>query len=95
MCSLKQICIKELFLLILLTFCVNSVFAYDFFVGGIYYNKKGTDEVWVTYGDHPYAGSISIPKENSQHGYIIIEDDGIHFKNLDMEEYRFVSKDEF
>ena len=40
-------------------------------------------------------GSISIPKENSQHGYITIEDDGIHFKNLDMEEYRFVSKDEF
>ena len=40
-------------------------------------------------------GSISIPKENSQHGYITIEDDGIHFKNLDMEEYKFVSKDEF
>ena len=40
-------------------------------------------------------GSVSIPKENSQHGYITIEDDGIHFKNIDMIEYRFVSKDEF
>ena len=39
-------------------------------------------------------GSISIPKENSHHSYIIMDDEGVHFKNLEMEEYRFVSKDE-
>ena len=32
-------------------------------------------------------GSVSIPKENSQHSYMIIEDDTFIWKNLDGEEY--------
>ena len=52
--------------------------------------------VCVKYENFTYVnpGSISIPKENSQNSYITIEDDGIHFKNLDMEEYKFVAKTE-
>ena len=45
-------------------------------------------------GEYTYVnpGSVSIPKENSYNSYIIIDDEGIHFKNLDMEEYKFVAK---
>lgn len=39
-------------------------------------------------------GSVSIPKENSQHSYIVIDDNGITFKNLDMESYNFISYDD-
>ncbi len=47
-------------------------------------------------GDITYVnpGSISIPKQNSQHSYIIIDDAGIAFKNLEMEQYKFVSAEE-
>lgn len=47
-------------------------------------------------GDITYVnpGSISIPKENSHHSYIILDDEGIRFKNLDGEEYRFVAFEE-
>ena len=32
-------------------------------------------------------GSVSIPKENSQHSYMILEDDTFIWKNLDGDEY--------
>lgn len=32
-------------------------------------------------------GSVSIPKENSQHSYMILEDDTFVWKNLDRDEY--------
>ena len=46
---------------------------------------------YITYVN---PGSISIPKQNSQHSYIIIDDAGIAFKNLEMEQYKFVSAEE-
>lgn len=47
-------------------------------------------------GDVAYInpGSISIPKQNSHHSYMIIDDTGISYKNLEMEQYKFVSVDE-
>lgn len=36
-------------------------------------------------------GSVSIPKENSRHSYIILDDNGISFKNLDGETYKTVA----
>lgn len=36
-------------------------------------------------------GSISIPKENSEHSYIVMDDNDISFKNLDGEVYKIVS----
>ena len=52
--------------------------------------------VCETAGDITYVnpGSISIPKQKSQHSYIIIDDAGIAFKNLEMEQYKFVSAEE-
>lgn len=41
---------------------------------------------WETFGDHNLylnPGSVSIPKENSEHGYMIIEDQTAVWKNLD------------
>jgi len=35
-------------------------------------------------------GSVSIPKENSRNGYMIIDDEAVYFKNLDGEEYKKV-----
>ena len=45
---------------------------------------------WIAFGeDNLYLnpGSVSIPKESSEHGYMIIEDDQITWKNLQGEEY--------
>ena len=39
-------------------------------------------------------GSVSIPKENSAHSYIVITDDEIIFKDLDGNAYKKVSYDE-
>ena len=39
-------------------------------------------------------GSVSIPKENSAHSYIVITDDEIIFKDLDDNAYKKVSYDE-
>lgn len=39
-------------------------------------------------------GSVSIPKENSAHSYIVITDDEIIFKDLDGNEYKKVSYEE-
>ena len=35
-------------------------------------------------------GSVSVPKENSRHSYMIIDDKAVYFKNLDGEEYKKV-----
>ncbi len=35
-------------------------------------------------------GSVSIPKENSRHSYIILEENSVTFKNLQGQEYRKV-----
>lgn len=45
---------------------------------------------WESFGnDNLYLnpGSISIPKENSEHGYMIIEDEMISWKNLERKIY--------
>ncbi|MDD6187558.1 MAG: metallophosphoesterase family protein, partial [Oscillospiraceae bacterium] len=39
-------------------------------------------------------GSVSIPKENSAHGYMAIYDDRIEYKDLDGNTYRTVLKSE-
>ena len=39
-------------------------------------------------------GSVSIPKENSEHSYIILDDNSFTFKNLDGEVYKTVTVDE-
>ena len=42
------------------------------------------------YETHVYVnpGSVSIPKENSPHGYLVLDDDGFVWKNLDGEVYK-------
>ena len=45
---------------------------------------------WEEFGNgnlYLNPGSVSIPKENSEHGYLTLEDNGIFFKNLDGEVY--------
>ncbi len=41
--------------------------------------EKGEDYTYVN------VGSVSIPKENGYHGYVIIENNTLYFKNLDGE----------
>ena len=43
----------------------------------------------VEHGDYLYVnpGSVSIPKENSQHGYLVLEGTTLTWKNLDGEAY--------
>ena len=49
-------------LLLILLLSINSAFAYDFEVDGIYYNINMTERtVSVTYGDKKYSGNIIIP----------------------------------
>lgn len=45
--------------------------------------------VCEAHGHYTYInpGSVSIPKENSPHGYILLEDDRFVWKNLDGEQY--------
>ena len=51
-------------------FCCATASAYDFEVGGIYYNKIGDDKsaVEVTSGDVYYSGSITIPSSVEYEG---------------------------
>ena len=53
---LKRLCA---FMLMLIT-SASTLFAYDFYVGGIYY-EYGESNVYVTHGDQKYSGSIVIP----------------------------------
>ena len=56
--------IKKLWLsMIAVLWCSITVGAYDFEVGGIYYNitSKAYNKVGVTRGDTNYSGSITIP----------------------------------
>jgi len=64
---------KRFFLLTttLLCLCVTQVRAYDFVVGGIYYNKLTTNTVAVTYKEEniqSYSGSITIPSTVAYNG---------------------------
>lgn len=47
-------------------------------------------------GEYTYInpGSVSIPKENSPHGYLILDDNGFTFKNLQGEGYKSVNAEE-
>ncbi|MBR0184977.1 MAG: metallophosphoesterase family protein, partial [Synergistaceae bacterium] len=44
---------------------------------------------WEEFGDCYYLnpGSVSIPKNNSQHGYMILNDEGFVWKDLDGRTY--------
>ncbi len=46
--------------------------------------------VWEEYPTHGYAnpGSVSIPKENSPHGYMLLTEDKLVWKTLDGEIYK-------
>ena len=45
---------------------------------------------WTEFGQgnlYLNPGSVSIPKENSPHSYMVMDDEGIHLKDLDGNEY--------
>lgn len=49
---------------------------------------------WTMFGEENLylnPGSVSIPKENSEHGYMIIEDNQIKWKNLEGQVYHKIS----
>lgn len=55
----------KLFSLLCTLMCVGNLFAYDFYVDGIYYYKLGGDSVEVTYKTDyysSYSGSVTIPE---------------------------------
>ena len=52
---------KKIILLISIAFYVCNALAYDFYVGGIYY-QYGTNNVSVTYGENKYTGNVVIPE---------------------------------
>ncbi|MCQ2340783.1 MAG: leucine-rich repeat domain-containing protein, partial [Paludibacteraceae bacterium] len=55
----------KLFSLLCTLMCAGNLFAYDFYVDGIYYNKLGGDSVEVTYPTtsyNRYSGSVAIPE---------------------------------
>ncbi len=55
----------KLFSLLCTLMCAGNLFAYDFYVDGIYYNKLGGDNVEVTYKTtsyNSYSGSVTIPE---------------------------------
>ena len=58
---MKQFYIKQLLALFLLL-CGTVANAYEFAQGGIYYTRLSDTEVYVTYGDTPYSGKITIPE---------------------------------
>lgn len=50
---------------------------------------------WEEFGNgnlYINPGSVSIPKENSEHGYLTLEDSGIFFRNLDGELYHKIQQ---
>ncbi len=82
---------KQFFLWALLLFCTIPTLAYDFKVGGIYYNKLGGDEIEVTYGSYKsykynvkgeYYGSVTIPEtvfyNNTTYRVIFIGENAFH-----------------
>ncbi|MCQ2348426.1 MAG: leucine-rich repeat domain-containing protein [Paludibacteraceae bacterium] len=55
----------KLFSLLCALMCAGNLFAYDFYVNGIYYNKLGGNSVEVTYQTtnyNSYSGSVTIPE---------------------------------
>ncbi len=64
--------LKFLVAMVFATLLSANVFAYDFVVNGIYYNKIGSgNAVSVTYGNtyNSYSGSVNIPSTVSYDGY--------------------------
>ena len=67
---------KKLFTLLLAALCTLSVWAYDFEVGGIYYNILEGNNVEVTTGGYTgrppklqeYTGSLNIPTTVTYNG---------------------------
>ncbi len=55
-------------LLFLALVATTSLSAYDFYVGGIYYNYLYGNEVEVTFGDYNYYGSVTIPSSVAYYG---------------------------
>ncbi len=56
---------KKLFSLCVALLCATTLFAYDFEVDGIYYNRLGGDSVEVThagYNRYYNSGSVTIPE---------------------------------
>ena len=55
---------NRLWILLTLLICIGDLYAYDFKVNGIYYNKISDNEVEVTFkstSDRGYSGEITIP----------------------------------
>ncbi len=52
---------------------------------------------FIKYDNFTYInpGSVSIPKDNSQHGYLIIDENQIRFKTIDGDEYMAYSMSDF
>lgn len=49
---------------------------------------------WETFGENNLyinPGSISLPKEGTQHSYLVIEDNQVHFKTLEGKEFQSLS----
>ena len=65
---MKQIKYYSLLIVLAVLSSINA-FAYDFEVGGIYYNKGSNNTATVTSGDNPYSGAVTIP-ENVENGGI-------------------------
>ena len=62
--STKSIVIRRIVLSLILIYCAHPIFAYDFNVGGLYYNILTSNTVEVTYKNSnggSYSGSIVIP----------------------------------
>ena len=58
----RKLQIKGVIVLFMAIFASVNMFAYDFEVDGIYYNKNADDTtVSVTYGTKKYSGAITIP----------------------------------
>lgn len=60
--------LHKLLITSLLTCATLSVFAYDFEVDGIYYNKLSESTVAVTYGSTEYIGTVNIPSTITVNG---------------------------
>ena len=55
---------KKLLLFVLCFISLQSVFAYDAFIDGIYYNfTQASKKASVTSGEVKYSGRVSIPEE--------------------------------
>lgn len=63
----------QILLTMLFSVIVNSVYAYDFEVDGLYYNiVSAADKTCeVTTGDHEYSGNVEVPSSVQYNGRIL------------------------